>query len=553
MKRTLSALTAAVAALLLVVAAPALAYQPAPVEFSKPAGGSADSLETAKRFNVVGLRWRSRARPHVNLRVRQASGEWSRWRELPIGPGYTDAAWAGDANAVQYRVSRRVPGLRAHFVNTLGTTTAAARLKTAVRRIWDRPVRHRAAARGDAAQPQIVARSGWDPSNKCPPRSNPGLGQVKLAFVHHTVTLNDYAVEESPSIVLGICRYHRNNNGWSDVGYNFLVDKYGTIFEGRAGGIDRPVVGAQAQGFNSQSTGIANLGDHSSTPQSSPALQAMARLIRWKLPLEGAPTSGTVRVTSAGGSTNRYPSGSTATLNRISGHRDGNSTECPGAALYDQLPGLRRMVGSSEPLPPPGTPPPADQPASTRLTVVVSPAVVKVPGSSVVSGRLLTAEGQPVADQPVAIESLSRGAWRLAAGATTDASGSFSPAMAPAANQVLRARFAGVPAYRRSTSPRTRLDVRPDMTLKALPSRGSVRLRGGIAPHKRFVSVALERRSGGRYLRVATKSVAVSARGRWGVTIRGTRRGARYRAVAGFAGDSMNVANRSPRVYFRGR
>ena len=104
--------------------------------------------------------------------------------------------------------------------------------------------------------------------------------------------------------MLGICRYHRNSNGWNDIGYNFLVDKYGTIYEGRAGGVDQPIVGAQAQGFNPSSTGIANIGTFEDVPQSNEALDAMARLIRWKLPLHGAPT-GTVTVTSAGGASNR--------------------------------------------------------------------------------------------------------------------------------------------------------------------------------------------------------------------------------------------------------
>ena len=111
-----------------------------------------------------------------------------------------------------------------------------------------------------------MPREQWA-SDKCPPRADPAYGEVNLAFIHHTVSANEYGPEDSAAMVLGICRYHRNGNGWNDIGYNFLVDRYGTIFEGRAGGIAEAVVGAQAQGYNSSSTGIASLGTFSTGGQ----------------------------------------------------------------------------------------------------------------------------------------------------------------------------------------------------------------------------------------------------------------------------------------------
>src|SRR4029079_18192461 len=123
------------------------------------------------------------------------------------------------------------------------------------------------AARAKTAQsgpPAIIPRAAWG-GDGVKPRADPSYGDVQLAFVHHTVTANDYAPEDSAGIVLGIAKYHRDTNGWNDIGYNFLVDKYGQIFEGRAGGVDAAVVGAQAQGWNSHSTGIANLGTFSTS------------------------------------------------------------------------------------------------------------------------------------------------------------------------------------------------------------------------------------------------------------------------------------------------
>ena len=164
-------------------------------------------------------------------------------------------------------------------------------------------------ASAQTAPPAIVPREQWG-GDACPPRAEPAYGEVKFAFIHHTVSANDYGPEDSAAMVLGICRYHRNSNGWNDIGYNFLVDRYGTIFEGRAGGIAEAVVGAQAQGYNSQSTGIASLGTFSTAGQTEAGLRAIARLLGWKLAVHGVPPRGQVAVVSGGGSTNRYPAGS---------------------------------------------------------------------------------------------------------------------------------------------------------------------------------------------------------------------------------------------------
>jgi hypothetical protein len=387
MKRAL--LTLLCAALLAgtgVLAAPALStqpYVPDPVEFELVPGAAAGEevsgdvvsrpLDAPKRFDFVGLRWsEGESDASVELRVRREGGSWSDWADAtPEGdhgpdPGRGEEpakrvsapVWADGSDEVQYRTSDRLGGVKLEFINTTGTATPADRAETAVRRAANKGVVGMATlftATG-AARPSMMTRSEWDPGRTCTPREGPQMGSVKAVFVHHTVNANSYSSSQADDLVRGICIYHRNTNGWNDIGYNFLVDKYGRIYEGRAGGVDRPVVGAQAQGWNAQSTGVANLGTFSSYGQSTSGLSAMERLIRWKLEVHGAPLGGRVTLTSAGGSTSRYPAGRSVSFNRISGHRDGNLTDCPGSALYGQLPRLREAVeggsDSTAPAPP---------------------------------------------------------------------------------------------------------------------------------------------------------------------------------------------------------
>ena len=142
---------------------------------------------------------------------------------------------------------------------------AALRAARTARRARPAP-RPRASPAAQVRPPAIIPRSAWG-ADSVPPRAAPRYGVVQAAFVHHTVSTNDYAPADSAGIVLGIARYHRDSNGWNDIGYNFLVDKYGQVFEGRAGGIEAAVIGAQAQGYNAQSTGIACLGTFTTSRQ----------------------------------------------------------------------------------------------------------------------------------------------------------------------------------------------------------------------------------------------------------------------------------------------
>ncbi len=196
-------------------------------------------------------------------------------------------------------------------------------------------------------QPPIIARAAWARGTQLP-RVAPAYGEVKMAFVHHTENPNGYSAADVPSMLRAIYAFHRDVNGWNDIGYNFVVDRFGRVFEARAGGVDEPVVGAHAGGYNLVSTGIAVLGSFSGTPISAPARRTLQRLLAWKLALHGVATQGRVqvRVNPAGAVYSKYPARARVSLPRIAGHRDADSTDCPGNSLYGELPGVRRAVAS---------------------------------------------------------------------------------------------------------------------------------------------------------------------------------------------------------------
>ena len=279
-------------------------------------------IEAPRAFDVAGLADEMRA---YELRGRATGGDWTDWAETANG----DPVWFGGMDQIQVRTRGYRPSGSIHYVDVSGTTTAAK------------------AARGGSGIPAIVTRRQWGANQKeggCEPRKDAEYGKVKAASVHHTVSAVDYAESQAPGMVLAICRFHRNSNGWNDIGYNALVDRFGNIYAGRNGGLGRAVLGAHAQGFNAQTSGVAVLGTHTTQRISKAAMRGLARWLAWKLPTHGHDTTGKARMVSAGGSSSRYPAGERVKTSRIIGHRRTGLTECPGDALYKQLGKLRTKV-----------------------------------------------------------------------------------------------------------------------------------------------------------------------------------------------------------------
>ena len=298
-----------------------------------------DGVVTARPFELVGVHWRGPGA--VKYRTRNLAGRWSAWRvasqedaspdvgrERRLSRGWRIGSpfWTGPSKAIQYRTLGRVTAVRAYFVRS--------------------PNEHLRVKHADiAGAPPIITRAGWG-ANESIVRAAPYYADaVHLAIVHHTAGTNNYTKAQSAAIVRGIELYHVKSNGWNDIGYNFLVDKYGQIFEGRAGGITRPVIGAQAEGFNTGSVGVAVIGDYSSTAITPAARAALVSLLAWRLDLDHVdPLSSVVRVTTGNP---RYKPGTAVTLKAISGHRDVYPTSCPGASLYAQLPSIRTGVAQA--------------------------------------------------------------------------------------------------------------------------------------------------------------------------------------------------------------
>ncbi len=502
--------------------------------------GESAPIAAPRRFALVGVEWAGPASATIELRTRTGAGGWCPWTIASIlghGPDRREAnaaadkhqfgepIWTGPADYVQLRASRAVAGVRLHFVAprplaatppNRGAYATAAQAFPQAQPVLD----------AGPGQPPIIARSAWAQGH-APPRHVPLYGTVKLAFVHHSETPNGYGPGEVPSILRSIFDYHRYVRDYFDIAYNFAVDAFGRIWEARAGGIDLPVVGAHAGGYNAESTGMVVLGSFMDVVPSPAAIGALERLLAWKLALHGVPALGRVSVEVAPDSAfyTRFAPGAHVSLPRVAGHRDGDETSCPGNAFYARLPSMRPLVAQL-----------AGSPA--RATIAAPSAPVN-PGTTVTLTGLLTdlATGSPLAGAPIEVQQIGPPhSEQTIANLTTDANGSWSYALTPTQNMLVRALHQPAPA---AVSDVVATEVAPAVTL-ALLSPAPLMVSGTVSPAVHPVTVALYKVVHGRRRLIASKRVA-AAGGQFHARLR-TKGPGRYVVIAQTPANAQYVA-----------
>ncbi|WP_433016942.1 N-acetylmuramoyl-L-alanine amidase [Kribbella sp. CA-294648] len=309
---------------------------------------AATQARQTKPFGLVGVTWpyrESSAQVQVRIRVQRA-GQWSAWEPLRVeddhGPATpegsrrsgTEPLWVGDANGVQ-----------AALTTLDGTTVSDAKvvlINPGVRATDAEPptIQDPAGVEGSRApypMPAMVSRRGWGADERL--RAHNGktcvrpkyTGTVHAAFVHHTADRNNYTRTQVPGMVRSMYAYHVKSRGWCDLGYNFLVDRFGRAFEGRYGGAQFPVLGAHTGSFNANSFGVSLIGNFEKATPAAPMLETTARIIAWKLDAYYRSPLTTVKLAGK-------------KLATISGHRDTKATACPGKNLYAKIPWLRQRV-----------------------------------------------------------------------------------------------------------------------------------------------------------------------------------------------------------------
>jgi hypothetical protein len=310
---------------------------------------------TTQDFLVAGVTWDVATGSEVTevaVRVRE-DGRWSDWQSLGLDGVTVDGGRAGTepivstgADGVQARVRTAdgTPprGLQVDVVDP-GTSRADAYVGQD-----GAPASSASAGTGFEIRPSVVTRSGWGADESLSGSWPETSKELKAIYVHHTAGTNSYRESQSAALVRGIYAYHTKSRGWPDIGYQFLVDKYGNIFQGRKDArVDNPI-GAQAGGYNTGTIGVSAMGNFDTARPTSALLTAMAKVIAWKSYQYRIDPKGTTTLLTGGstGSGTRAKPGTKVKVPTVLMHRTTNETACPGRYLAEKMGTIRSGAAS---------------------------------------------------------------------------------------------------------------------------------------------------------------------------------------------------------------
>ncbi|WP_246023856.1 N-acetylmuramoyl-L-alanine amidase [Nocardia yunnanensis] len=356
---------------------PALAPGAVPDDLVDKVGAQVKELTRDTPFSMVALTAADLAGTTTKLRAQRPDGTWGPWYDAetetgrdhakPGGRTGTEPIYVGNTKTVQMLVTRKPAAAPAEPkpLDDGSADPAQINLEKLAAVLID-PGRgsidgnlSTVAAPLPGGGPKVITRAQWgaDESLRCEePTYDDGVSAIT---VHHTAGRNDYTKAESAGIVRAIYAYHAKTLGWCDIGYNALVDKYGQIFEGRYGGLDRPVEGAHAGGFNINTAGVALMGDYEDEAPTDVSIQAIGKYIGWRAKVAGIDPEGSTTMYSEGSDYTKYALGQAVKLPRIFAHRDVGNTTCPGDAAYALMDKIRQIAedaAGSQSTPTPTTP-----------------------------------------------------------------------------------------------------------------------------------------------------------------------------------------------------
>ncbi|GAA2474630.1 hypothetical protein GCM10010198_23550 [Nocardia seriolae] len=372
---------------------PALSPGAVPSELVDKVGAQVKELTRDTPFSMVALTAQDMVGTTTKIRAQRPDGTWGPWYDAETETGKdhpaagkrtgTEPIYVGNTKTVQMLVTRKPVAAPAEPkpLDDGSADPAQINLEKLAAVLID-PGRgsidenlSTVAAPLPGGGPKVITRAQWgaDESLRCEePTYDDGVTAIT---VHHTAGRNDYTKAESAGIVRAIYAYHAKTLGWCDIGYNALVDKYGQIFEGRYGGLDRPVEGAHAGGFNINTAGVALMGDYEDEAPTDISIQAIGKYIGWRAKVAGVDPEGSSTMYSEGSDYTKYALGQAVKLPNIFAHRDVGNTTCPGDAAYALMDRIRQIAaGAAGGTPSPATTSPRIRPGQNAGNTQPSPA-----------------------------------------------------------------------------------------------------------------------------------------------------------------------------------